>query len=258
MANSSSIWLSWNPITWCIKYSDGCKNCYAKGMAEKFQKIWVKKYKNWFQITFHKDALNFPKKTKRSSIIFPNSMTDLFQEWVPFERLKEIFDIMNENNHHLYFVLTKRTERMLELSKKLEIWNHIWMWTTIESEKYIHRINYLKQIKCKHKFIVTEPLLSNISNLDLTWIDWLTWWSESGPFAREIKTEWVENLALLCKKYNVPFSFKYRKKRTPNLVAGKFNYYAVPKIIKEFEEKSKEYVTNRKKQDNTKQLQMKF
>jgi protein gp37 len=76
----ASIWHSWNPITGCVKYSDGCKNCYAKGMAEKFQKLGVPKYKNGFAIVFHKNALNFPSKLKRPSIIFPNSMTDLFQE----------------------------------------------------------------------------------------------------------------------------------------------------------------------------------
>lgn len=236
MVNYSSVWVSWNAVTWCDLYSDWCKNCYAKWMAIKWQKLWIKKYINWFNITIHEDALNFPEKTKRPSLIFANSMTDLFHEKIPFEYLKKIFDIMNKNKNHIFFILTKRAENMLKLSKKLEIWDNIRMWVTVENEKYTNRINLLKQVKSKYKYIVCEPLLSSIDLWDIKWFNWVSWWNESWPNRRPVKEEWVENINQQCKKYNIPFSFKLRWRKDTFFWNKKYN--EIPEEIREFMNKS--------------------
>ena len=245
-----SIWLTWNAVTWCTKYSDWCKNCYALWMALKFKKMGIKKYQNWFDITLHQDVLNFPSKIKKPSFIFANSMTDLFHEDIPFEYLKKIFDVMNNNPKHYFFILTKRAERMLKLTKKLKIWDNIWMWVTIESEKYKYRLDVLKQIKCKYKYIVVEPLIWAINNLNLEWINWVTWWNESWPYSRMCNIEWIENLSIQCNNFKVPFSFKHRGEK--NTYGWNKNYWSwVPKQIKEFEKNS---MINQKHDINQTQL----
>lgn len=239
MSNKDSVWLTWNSVTWCSLYSDWCKNCYAKGMALKWQKLWVKKYKNWFDISLHNDSLDIPRKRKKPSLIFANSMTDLFHEKIPFDYLKQVFEIMNSNKQHIFFVLTKRAERMLELTKKLEIWDNIWIWVTIENQKYVNRLEILKKIKSKYKYIVCEPLLSEINFPDLEWIDWLTWGNESWPNRRPVKEEWVESLKEQCEKYSVPFSFKLRWRKDTFFWNKKYN--EKPEVIKQFFEKSEQY-----------------
>jgi protein gp37 len=147
---------------------------------------------------------------------------------------------MNKNDKHLYFVLTKRTERLLELSQKLEIWEHIWIGTTIESEKYAYRLNYLKKVKAKHKWINIEPILSDFTKLDLAWIERVCGGTENGPLAREAKYEWVENLAEQCKEQKVPFAFKFRKGSKIKASLEKPNFHWKPNILREFERKSLE------------------
>ena len=245
----SKIWITWNPITWCTKYSDWCKNCYAKSMAEKFQKLWVAKYKNWFELTFHEDTLSFPEKTKKPSIIFPNSMTDLFHENIPFENLKKIFEIMNKNNQHLYSILTKRSKRLLELSEKLEIWDHIRVWVTVESNKYYERISDLKKVKCKKRYICVEPILSSLDDINLDWIDWVTWWTETWPSSRVPKDERIINLNKKCSEAWIPFSFKHRDNEKKSI------YYDYPIEFKNKEEENLNFTPNK---TNKNQLELDF
>lgn len=200
--------LTWNPVTWCNKISDWCKNCYAERMARRLQLMGQKKYVNGFEVTLHPDTLNYPSKIKKPSIIFVNSMSDLFHEKVPFEFVKQIFDVMNKEKQHIFQVVTKRAEKMLEVTSKLNIWNNIWLWVTVESNKYIYRIDYLRNTKAKIKFLSLEPLLTDLPNLNLDWINWVIVWWESWPWSREIKEEWVIDIKNQCKKQKTPFFFK--------------------------------------------------
>ena len=200
--------LTWNPITWCSKISDWCKNCYAERMARRLQLMGQKKYINGFEVTLHSDTLNYPSKIKKPSIIFVNSMSDLFHEKVPFEFVKQIFDVMNKEKHHIFQVVTKRAEKMFEVVSKLEIWDNIWLWVTVESNKYIERIDFLRNTKAKIKFLSLEPLLSDLPDLNLNWINWIIVWWESWFWAREIKKEWVLNIKEKCEQQGIPFFFK--------------------------------------------------
>jgi protein gp37 len=60
-------------------------------------------------------------------MIFVNSMSDLFHEKVPFEFIEQVFEVMNQEKRHIFQVLTKRAERLLELSNKLKWGENIWM-----------------------------------------------------------------------------------------------------------------------------------
>ena len=55
MAESKIEWTgsTWNPITGCTKYTDGCANCYAEKMAIRLKNMGLKKYQNAFKLTLH-------------------------------------------------------------------------------------------------------------------------------------------------------------------------------------------------------------
>ena len=211
MGSKSSIeWTesTWNPVTGCTKISDGCKHCYAERMALRFQSMGQPNYVNGFKVTLHEQMLELPLKWKKPQMIFVNSMSDLFHEDVPADFIYRVFDIMQQAHWHTFQVLTKRAERLQELSPQLPWNDNIWMGVTVENEKYVSRIDNLRRTGAKIKFVSFEPLLSEITELDLTGIDWAIVGGESGPGARPMEEDWVHEIRQQCLENNVPFFFK--------------------------------------------------
>lgn len=226
--------VTWNPTTGCTKVSSGCKNCYAEKMALRLKGMGVKKYDNGFELTIHPTVLNEPYKWNSSKVVFVNSMSDLFHEDLPFEYLEKVFTVMNENPKHIFQVLTKRAEQLLEYSSKLHWTDNIWMGVTVESSKYKDRINLLRQIPASIKFLSLEPLLSSLPSLNLDKIDWVIVGGESGINARPIKKEWVQDILVQCRDAGVPFFFKQwggmNKKKNGRMLNGEF-YNEMPQKI---------------------------
>ena len=211
MAQKSKIeWTesTWNPVTGCTKISDGCKNCYAERMALRLKAAGSPNYANGFHVTLHEHALEIPLRWKRPLAIFVNSMSDLFHKDVPFDFISKIFDVMCRASQHRFQILTKRSERLLELSAKLSWPENVWMGVTVENADCTFRINHLRQTDAAIKFISFEPLLGLIPNIDLESIDWSIVGGESGPKARPMEPEWATNIRDQCLAASVPFFFK--------------------------------------------------
>lgn len=226
MANSSIEWTdaTWNPTTGCSKISPGCKNCYAERMSKRLMAMGVEKYANGFQVTLHRDALSIPLTWKKPQIIFVNSMSDLFHEEIPEEFVQEVFSVMRQAHWHQFQVLTKRSERLLELAPQIDWPENVWMGVSVENADYSYRIDHLRQTNAHIKFLSLEPLLGPLSNLDLDNIDWVIVGGESGPGARPIHKEWVTEIRDQCLIANVPFFFKQwggvQKKRAGRKLDG--------------------------------------
>lgn len=216
---------TWNPVTGCTKISSGCVNCYAERLALRLQAMGNPSYKNGFSLTLHDDLLNLPLIWKKPQNVFVNSMSDLFHEDIPFEFIQCVFDVMHRANWHRFQILTKRSEKMIELSRQLTWAPHIWLGVTVEEQKYAYRINHLQQTEASVKFLSLEPLLGPIINLDLHDIDWVIVGGESGPKSRLIKEEWIIDIRDQCKSQNVPFFFKQwggiNKKKAGRLLNGR-------------------------------------
>ena len=184
--------MTWNPITGCTKISDGCLNCYAARMAKRLKAMGNPRYLNEFEVTVHKDLLEVPLDIKQPKMIFVNSMSDLFHKDVPDAIIVKVFETMNKAHWHTFQVLTKRPERVLAMDQAgLLKWSpNIWMGTTVENDKYIDRIDKLRETKANIKFLSCEPLLGSLKDISLEKIDWVIVGGESGPKSREIKKGW--------------------------------------------------------------------
>ena len=169
MAQSSIEWteMTWNPTTGCDKVSTGCKYCYAEIMSKRLQAMGIEKYKDNFKVRIHEEALKMPYTWKKSKVVFVNSMSDLFHNDIPLDFIKKVFKVMNENPQHVFQVLTKRAERLLELHNELKWTHNIWMGVSVEDERVIDRIDYLRKTKAKTKFLSLEPLIGPLENLNL-------------------------------------------------------------------------------------------
>ncbi len=200
---------TWNPSTGCTKVSPGCKNCYAERLSHRLKMMGNRKYKKGFKFTLHEDALDIPLKWNRPRKIFVNSMSDLFHESMPEDFLEKCFEVMTKADWHVYQILTKRPERMLAFTKKYgKIPNHIWLGTSVELELYKHRIDTLRNVPAKIKFVSFEPLLGPLGELNLEGITWAIVGGESGPAFRQVEAEWIREIRKQCKKQHVAFFFK--------------------------------------------------
>jgi len=228
MATKSSIeWTesTWNPVTGCTKISPGCKNCYAERMAYRLEAMGVANYRNGFKSTVHEHALDIPLRWKKPQMVFVNSMSDLFHKDVPFSFIKKVFEVMNLADWHTFQVLTKRSDRLLELSPKLPWSKNIWMGVSVETQNYTYRINDLRKTKANVKFLSLEPLLGELPKLKLKNIDWAIVGGESGPGARPMEESWVLDIKDQCQKAGVAFFFKQwggiNKKKTGRELEGR-------------------------------------
>jgi protein gp37 len=205
-------------------------------MAKRLQAMGTRGYENGFEVTLHPHTLDKPLKMKKPQMIFVNSMSDIFHKNIPDEYIFKIFEVMNKAHWHTFQVLTKRPERLEQLAHKLKWSDNIWMGVTAESNDVVDRVDYLRNIDAKVKFLSIEPLISPVDKLDYTNIDWVIVGGESGYGCREIKKEWVEDIQIKCKQQNIPFFFKQwggvNKKTKGRLLNGKI-YDEMPDFVEE-------------------------
>jgi protein gp37 len=216
---------TWNPVTGCDKISPGCKHCYAERMAKRLHAMGQPNYRNGFRLTLQPQAVELPLTWRTPRTVFVNSMSDLFHKDVSLEFIQRVFDVMARASWHRFQVLTKRADRLAELSSHLTWASNVWMGVSVESDEYTSRIDHLRTTGAATKFLSLEPLLGPLPNLNLRGIDWVIVGGESGPKARPMRPEWVADLREQCVSARVAFFFKQwggvQKSRTGRLLEGR-------------------------------------
>ncbi len=230
---------TWSPITGCTPISDGCENCYARAMAHRLQAMGNPKYCNGFKLTVHPELLDQPLGWTKPRRIFVCSMSDLFHSEIQGRILGEIFATMNAAHWHTFQVLTKRSTLLYEMAPHLTWSPNIWMGVTVESAKYLTRIDDLRTVPAAIRFVSFEPLLGPMpADLDLSGIDWVIVGGESGPRARPINYRWVLGIRDACQRQGVAFFFKQwggrNKKKNGRLLQGR-TWDEMPQLIESME-----------------------
>jgi protein gp37 len=224
--NSNIEWTdaTWNPVTGCTKISPGCANCYAETFAERFRGVPGHPYEQGFDLRLWENRIALPLTWKKSKRIFVNSMSDLFHKDVPLEFILRVFETMRAAHWHQFQILTKRHERLLELSPQLPWAENIWMGVSVENKDYVSRIDCLRQTGAHIKFLSIEPLLGPIDDLNLAGIDWVIVGGESGRRPRALNPDWVRSIREQCVSNSVAFFFKQwggtNKKKAGRLLDG--------------------------------------
>jgi protein gp37 len=229
---------TWNPVAGCKIVSPGCTNCYAMRMAARLQAMGMTKYAGttrksgrrhvWTgRVNIDLDALLAPLQWRKPKRIFVNSMSDLFQEKADERFIKQVWQVMERAHWHSFQVLTKRPERMLRVLSKSDfpMLPNVWLGASIENADYLDRIDILRHVPARVRFISFEPLLGPIIAPDLAGIHWAIVGGESGPRARPMEPWWVEELRDSCHRQGVAFFFKQwggkRKKQTGRLLGNR-------------------------------------
>ena len=194
--------LTWNPVTGCTKIMQGCKNCYAEGIAKRF---WGDR--KFSDIEFHENRLQAKElKSKRGKVIFVNSMSDLFHETLQPEQVQKVLDVIKDHPQHTFLVLTKRIKNISYF--QLKDTPNLWLGYSASTQKDLDaRVDYLLSSDAKTKWLSLEPLIEPII-IHQTRIDWVVVGCESGYNRRLCNNEWINDIAWECKATNTPVWIK--------------------------------------------------
>jgi protein gp37 len=200
---------TWNPVTGCTKISAGCKHCYAETMARRLQAMNVKGYENGFNLSILPERLSEPLKRKKPTIYFVNSMSDLFHESIDEYFIEQVFSVIQEAKQHQFQILTKRADRLEYFFNNRNVPANAWIGVTVENKEHgLARIDYLRKVNAKIRFLSCEPLLEDLGEMNLENIHWVIVGGESGTNARPMAIEWAENVQQQCQNQKVKFFFK--------------------------------------------------
>ncbi len=244
MANSTSIeWTdaTWNPVTGCTKISAGCDNCYAARFSERFRGTPGHPFETGFDLTLRPKRVEQPLSWRKPSMIFVNSMSDLFHKEIPRSFISNVFETMEHADWHTYQILTKRSSLMRDFLRKRYgsgvAPSHMWLGVSVEDGSKKSRIHHLQEAPAGVRFLSIEPLIGPIGKLDLTNIDWVIVGGESGPKARPVDIAWVREVRDQCTEQGTAFFFKqwggFRPKSGGRQLDGR-EWSQFPNIVRDY------------------------
>lgn len=206
---------TWNPWWGCQKVSPGCKNCYMYSLLKRYGRdpSVVLRTKTW----------GAPGKWQKaaaakgiSEMVFTCSLSDWFIEQADEWRF-EAWQIVRDSPNLIFQILTKRPERIADHLPP--DWGsgyaNVWLGVSVENESYLSRIDKLREIPARVRFVSAEPLLGSLKEINLADIHWLIAGGESGPRFRPMDLNWARELRDKCIEKNVAFFFKQSSDRLP-------------------------------------------
>jgi protein gp37 len=223
---------TWNPTTGCTKVTAGCDNCYAHTLAHgRLSEVYGRRLPvvdtaenraDPFAVRIWPDRLKEPRSWREPRMVFVNSMSDLFHVDIPTVFVRQIFEVMLEQDRHVYQVLTKRPARaakFVETNTDLfpggEVPPHIWVGTSVEDDRVLYRVDHLRSVPAAVRFLSCEPLLGSLAGLRLHGIHWVIGGGESGIGYRKCMPEWATELRDITVAAGVAFFWKQWGGRTP-------------------------------------------
>lgn len=223
MAETSIEWTdaTWNPVAGCSIISAGCTNCYAMRLAARLEAMGTEKYRGltrrsggravWTgKVCCDERALDAPKAWSKPRRIFVNSMSDLFHPDVPVRFIERVWTVMADTPRHTYQILTKRPERIIPALKEIsfDALPNVWLGTSVEDGRVLQRLDAIRNVPAKIRFVSFEPLIGSVRGGNLTDIHWAIVGGESGPKARPMDCAWVDEIAEMCEESGTAFFFK--------------------------------------------------
>ena len=179
------------------------------------------------RINLNEAAISIPLRWHTPKKVFVNSMSDLFQDEIPDNFIRNVWDVMRRADWHVFQVLTKRPDNMLRVisDNRLPLLPNVWLGTSVESGEYKERIALLRRVPAQVRFVSFEPLIGALRKVNMKGVHWAIVGGESGPGARAMQHRWVEEIRTQCEAQKVAFFFKQwggvNKKRAGRIYRGR-------------------------------------
>jgi protein gp37 len=178
-------------------------------MAIRLQAMGVADYRNGFTLTLLEHRLDEPMRRRKPTLYFVNSMSDLFHEAVPDAFVDRALGTIRAAHWHSFQLLTKRAERLRTFFARRAVPENLWLGVSVEDRRHgLPRVEALRDLPARIRFLSIEPLLEDLGAIDLRGIHWVIVGGESGPRARPMSGAWVESIQRQCARQQVRFFFK--------------------------------------------------
>lgn len=196
---------TWNPWVGCSHVSQECDHCYAdflvtNRMGRDFTQPWrTKTWRDPFR--WNAKALELEKQLGRRVRVFCASLTDFFlKEADPWR--SEAWEVIRRCTNLDFLILTKRPARIL---RHLPAdwgtgYRNVWLGTTCGVRSSYPRVDVLRHIPARVRFVSGEPLLESLADVNLTGIHWMIAGGKSGSKFRPMEERWAVELRDLCRK----------------------------------------------------------
>ena len=202
----------WNPWHGCVRISPGCANCYMYTLDQQRGKSGADIYRtNNFNYPLQKDR-HGNYKVKSGELIRVCMTSDFFLPEADQWRA-EAWDIMHRRPDVIFYLLTKRPERVANCLPDDfgDGWENIWFNVTCENQQMADkRLPYLKELPFRHKGVMCAPLIGPVSLLPYLedgFIEQVICGGENYAGSRPCNFDWVLALHHECRQANVSFSF---------------------------------------------------
>lgn len=216
---------TFNTVWGCTKVAHECEFCYAEDWAARFGFGWgLGSPRRTFGPKHWAEPLNWDRVAAEAGERhrgFSSSMADVFEDHPTVTgELPKLRDLIQATYNLDWLLLTKRPENVLRLwpnpipgATYLDrlgpgMYPQIWLGTTVGHRKSLWRIDALRKLHAKVRFLSIEPLLEDLGPIDLTGIGWVIVGGESGPNARPMHPAWARSIRDQCVAAGVPFFFK--------------------------------------------------
>jgi protein gp37 len=199
--------INWEPVTGCTEISLGCDSCPSLEVAKKSFGKLGHVFEHGFGVRVWEDRLRVPLDATGRVKFFVCLGSDLFHDQVPDEFIIKVFEVMDLADQHTFEVCTKRAERLAYLAPRLKWPKNILMGVTVATKACTWRIDALRSVPAKYKYLSMCPLLEDPGKLNLKGIDHVGVVEESWGPKRPVKDRWVRNIKRQCKNQKVSFSF---------------------------------------------------
>lgn len=222
--NSAISWTTgtMNIVVGCDKVSAGCDNCYAEALV---QRGILPGGRDFSTLQFHPGRLKDLRKFKPArnaagelepKMVFVNSLGDFWHEQIPDQFIHDALDAFEQHPDVIVQILTKRPVRMRKMIAdrygNQGVPANFWLGVSAEDNRVKGRLNILRRLKAQvgefTAFVSVEPIVAPCDELDFTGIDWVLTGGESGPRARPMRFEWLEQANEKALTADVPLHFK--------------------------------------------------
>ena len=235
---------TFNPWIGCTKVGPGCDHCYAEKDFANRRKVvqWGagQPRKRTAPSTWA-TPVKWNAEAERLGVrfrVFCASLADVFDNEVPVQWRRDLFDLIEKTPRLDWLLLTKRIGNAKRLYADAYLdsarsWpQNVWIGATITSQGEADRdIPKLLAVPAAKRFLSMEPLLGPVDLLatgdtlcrcdgcmsmaskhpehaGFQRIDWVIVGGESGPGARPMHPDWARSLRDQCQAAGVPFLFK--------------------------------------------------
>jgi protein gp37 len=194
---------TWNPWQGCQKVSPGCDNCYMFRDKKRYGQdpLTVVRSKP--------PTFNAPRRWNREAkergeraLVFVASWADFFSreadEWRP-----DAWALIRECDALTFQVLTKRHARIAANLPPdwVDGYDNVWLGVSAENrEWWDRRVDALRSVKARTKFVSYEPALGSVAGASAVGIDWVICGGESGGDARQFDITWARETIAMCRR----------------------------------------------------------